>query len=550
MSTAASEGSTGPTRGVVTAVESLAAGAGAEILRRGGNAADAAIAVAFAQGVVNPIHCGIGGSFHGLFFEAASGRLKAVSSGGRAPRAATESMYAPRGQWGAIWQVEGEANRLGYRASMIPGFVRGAWEAFRQFGSGRVSWETIIAPSIALAEDGFVVYPYLYRLWMPKSERMHGFLELLDGPTTLGHTPESRRIYLHDDGSVYRIGERLHQADYGSTLRRIAANGGDEFYEGETGRAIADDFARNGGLLTLADLKDYQAEVLDPISTSFRDFAVYTEPAPTVGPVTLEILNILEGWDLKDLGWNTAPYLDRLAKAMHIGFRDRMRWVADPEFAELPLDRMISKPYAEEMRRVAESGLWEEPPSPDSGRVRDETTHSTVMDADGNAAAITHSTGVSSGVVTPGLGFQHNCHMIQFDPVPGRANSIAPWKRAVTGGGPAFFVRDGSVWLAIGSPAGARKVTALTQAFLNMLDFDMTVEDAVAAERIHVEDVPRTIIVEPHVSPGLALELAELGYDVELEWYTARLTAVHRTPDGALRGASDPRGDRGLEVVE
>ncbi len=189
-----------PRHGVVTAVESLAAKAGAGILRLGGNAADAAIAVAFAQGVVNPIHCGIGGSFHGLFFDATTKRLMAVSSGGRAPMAASATMFKPRGRWGATWQVQGDENRLGYRASMVPGFVRGARQHFDEFGSGKVSWAAVIDPAIALAEEGFTVYPYLYRLWMPKSERMHGFLELLDGPATLGHTAESRRVYLHEDG--------------------------------------------------------------------------------------------------------------------------------------------------------------------------------------------------------------------------------------------------------------------------------------------------------------------------------------------------------------
>jgi gamma-glutamyltranspeptidase/glutathione hydrolase len=535
--------------GVVTAVESLAADAGARILRHGGNAADAAVATAFAQGVVNPIHCGIGGSFHGLFFDATSGRLMAVSSGGRAPKAATSTMFRPEGQWGAIWRVAGEANRLGYLASMVPGFVRGAWAAFDRFGSGNVSWAQVIEPAIELAEDGFDVYPYLYRLWMPATERMQGFMELLDGPTTLGHTEESRRVYLHDDGSVYRIGEHLTLRDYGATLRRVADNGADEFYEGETARRIADDFERNGGILSAADLRDFQPDVVEPLSTSFRDFQVFSEPAPTVGPVTLEVLNILEGWDLKSRGWNTPGYLDLLARAMHIGFRDRMQWVTDPDFYPAEVQRMISKEYAAEQREVAARGPFAAFEAA-GGALAGETTHSTTVDAAGNAAAITHSTGVSSGVVTPGLGFQHNCHMIQFDPEPGQVNSIAPWKRAVTGGGPAFFMRDGAVHLAIGSPAGARKVTALIQAFLNVDDFGMSLPDAVAAYRIHAEDVPRQIIVEPHFPPEIAMGLAKLGYDVELEWYTARLTAVQRQPDGTLTGASDPRGDGGLVVVE
>jgi gamma-glutamyltranspeptidase/glutathione hydrolase len=172
------------------------------------------------------------------------------------------------------------------------------------------------------------------------------------------------------------------------------------------------------------------------------------------------------------------------------------------------------------------------------------------MDNDGNAAGITHSTGLSSGVVTPGLGFQHNCHMIMFDPQPGRRNSVGSWKRPITGGGPAMFLRDGQVSVLIGSPAGARKVTAIIQAMLNVLDFDMSIQEAVSVDRIHVEDDPATIVAEPHFPPDTLRGLAERGQRILLQWYTARLAAVQRDPvTGALEGGTDPRGDRGLAVV-
>ena len=290
------------TAGVVAAVESLAADVGGEVLRAGGNAADAAIATAFAQGVVDPIYCGIGGTFVGLFYDAAAGRAQIVSGGGRAPRQARAGMWRITGQWGAMWTVEGDRNRLGYEASTVPGFVRGAAEAFHRFGSGRISWERLIAPSIALAEEGFAVYPYLYRLWMPSTDRMRGFIETGDGPRILSTTDECRRIYLHDDGSVYEIGERLVQTDYARTLKRIAKNGPDEFYEGETARLMVDDFQRNGGLLDAEDLRSCRAEVGDPAMTTFREYQVFTDRPPAVGLVTLEVLNVLEGLDLAAFG--------------------------------------------------------------------------------------------------------------------------------------------------------------------------------------------------------------------------------------------------------
>ena len=536
------------TAGVVVSVESLAAEAGAEILRAGGNATDAAVATAFAQGVVDPIYCGIAGGFHGIFHDASRGLTQVVSAGGRAPSAAQADMWQPDGQWGAMWTVEGKRNRLGYQASMVPGFVRGAHEAFARFGSGRVSWSQLLEPAISLAADGFEVYPYLYRLWMPRTERMLNFLESEEGSTVLGFTDACREIYLHPDGTVFQVGERLVQRDYARTLARLAQNGPDEFYEGETAHGMAADFERNGGLITLADLQRYQADVLDPLRSTYRDLDVLTEPAPTVGPVTVQILNILEGWDLGPLGWNSPRYLDRLARAMHLGFRDRLTLLGDPEFVEADDARMISKAYAAELRAAIER---DDIGSSTVGALGpEETTHVSVMDEAGNAAAITHSLGMSSGVVHPGLGFQQNCHMVMFDPVPGRRNSIAPWKRPITGGGPVLFMRDGLPYLVIGSPAGARKVTAIIQALLNIEDFGMDLPAAVAAERIHVEDQAMTVIVEPHFDPRALQGLARLGHRISFEWYTARLAGVMRDPlTATLVGGTDPRGDRGLAIV-
>ena len=537
------------TAGVVAAVESLAVEAGASILRAGGNAADAAIATAFAQGVVDPIYCGIGGGFHGLFRDGPSGRTLVVSAGGRAPRAVRADMWRITDRWGAMWRVEGERNRLGYEASLIPGFIRGAGEAFKLFGSGRVRWADLLEPAIQLAADGFDVYPYLYRLWMPSTERIRGFIETGDGPRILSTTDECRRIYLHADGGVYEVGEHLVQSDYARTLRRIAEQGPDEFYEGETASLIARDFEQNGGLIDAEDLRSFRADVGDPITTNAFGYDIFTEPAPTVGPVILEILNVLEGWDLRQLGWNSPGYLDRLARTMHLAFRDRMTQLGDPDFVDVPLERILSKAYADELRRMIERPRAPSAPLGTSHVAPSETTHVTVIDADGSGAAITHSIGMSSGVVTPGLGFQHNCNMIMFDPVPGSRNSLAPGKRPITGGGPVLFMKDTQPSLLIGSPAGARKVTAITQAFLDRDLFGMSLQQAVSAERIHVEDEPDVVIVEPHFDPRVLQGLARLGHRIRFELYTARLAGVSRDSAGLLEGASDPRGDRGVAVV-
>jgi len=542
------------TSGVVACVESLAADAGAEMLRRGGNATDAAVATAFAQGVVDPIYCGIAGGFHGIFHDAAQGMTMVIGAGGRAPLAASEEMWTLVSRRGALWEVDGNRNRLGYEASMVPGFVRGAAEALQRFGSGRISWRDVIEPAITLAEEGFTVYPYLYRLWMPRTERMRNFLESLDGPAVLGHTQACREIYLHADGSVFEIGETLVQRDYARTLQLLAERGPDEFYEGEIARQIAADFERNDGLLTLEDLRRYQPDIRSPLSTEFHDLTVLTEPAPTIGAVTLEILNIIEGWDLGPLGWNSAPYLDRLARAFHVAFRDRMVQLGDPDYVEVPEEMLLSKQYAAQLREHIERELDAAAPpvaqpSALSAAAATETTHVSVLDGGGNAAAITHSLGMSSGVVTPGLGFQHNCHMVMFDPSLGKRNSIAPWKRPITGGGPTLFMRDGEVRLVIGSPGGALKATGLIQALLNVELFGMGFQQAVSVDRIHAEDEPATVIVEPHFEPRVLEQLAALGQRIRFDWYTARLAGVLRTDSRVLVGGSDPRGDRGLAVV-
>jgi len=539
--------------GVVACVESLAADAGAEMLRRGGNATDAAVATAFAQGVVDPIYCGIAGGFHGIFHDAGRGVTNVISAGGRAPLAASDSMWTLVSRRGALWEVEGNRNRLGYEASMVPGFVRGAAEALQRFGSGRVGWREVIEPSIVLAEDGFSVYPYLYRLWMPRTERMRNFLESLDGPAVLGHTPACADVYLHPDGSVYEIGETLVQHDYASTLRVLAERGADEFYEGEIAHRIADDFEAHGGLLSLEDLRRYQPDIGPPLSTGFHDLTVLTEPAPTIGVVILEILNILEGWDLGALDWNSARYLDRLARAFHAAFRDRMSQLGDPDFVDVPEEMLLSKEYASRLRDDIERES-ESPPGVADRRaparpVTAETTHVSVLDTAGNAAAITHSLGMSSGVVTQGLGFQHNCHMVMFDPTPGSRNAIAPWKRPITGGGPTLFMRDGEVRLVIGSPAGALKATGLIQALLNVEQFGMPIQQAVSVDRIHAEDEPSTVVVEPHFEPRVLEQLAAMGHRIRFDWYTARLAGVAKTDSGALAGGTDPRGDRGLAIV-
>lgn len=536
------------TGGVVTAVESDAAEAGGRILRAGGNAADAAVAAAFAEGVVNPVRCGIGGGMMGQFHDGATGQVRTLWSMGRAPRAAHATMFTPTGHWGTLFRVEGARNQLGYQASVVPGFVRGAYEIHRRFGSGRISWKELLLPAIELAHGGFRIYPHAHMMWSP-AHSGHDFLGI--GPRTVTFTDAAREIFTKPDGSFYEIGELFVQSDYGRTLERIAEQGPDEFYSGETGARIAADFAAHDGLLSQQDLLDFVAEEYEPLSMDYRDHRLVTEDAPSVGPTYLQIMNTLEGWDLAALGWNSVDYLDRLARAMHLAFRDRAAHIGDPQLVDVPLDRLLSKEYAAQLREQIESGT--DVPAPDrvgalSGP--SETTHVTVVDEHGNAAAITHSIGSGSGVVTPGLGFLHNNHMIQFDARPDMPNSIAPWKRPNAGGAPVFAFKGAELVLAMGSPAGGRKATAMAQVTANVLDFGMSMDQAVSVDRIHAEDLPLVVSVEPSSEPRAVVGLAVRGHQIVTESYTARVVGVHRDPvTHELTGGSDPRGDRGLVKV-
>lgn len=540
------------TRGAVAAVENDGAIAATDVFRRGGNAADAAIAGAFVQTVVDPWRTSIGGGAHIQFYSAADKRSRIIDAGGVAPRKATATMYRPVARWENAFVVEDNENRLGYRAQVVPGFVRGMDTLFRRYGSGRVSWSDLIQPAIERARDGFPVHPHLYAAWQPGQ----AYTQLEGDPyAALSASAESRRLYLKDDGSVYRIGEILVQQDLAETLTQIAQHGADEFYSGSIARRIADDFSSNGGLLDLGDLEGFTATESDPISGSYRGLSLVTEDAPSVGPTLLQILNVLELADLASMGWNSAAFLDYLTQAMYVAFRERDERVGDPRTGAAGVEALFSKAHAAEVRERILSGAVREQMRQAAGApvmptAEHDTTHIATLDEAGNACGITHSVGMGTGVVTPGLGFMHNCHMSNFDPRPGQPNSIAPGKRGTGGGAPVFALRDGRVVLSMGSPAGNFKASAMAQVLVNLVDFGKTLSDAVSADRIHVRCEPPLVIIDRRFSPRAAMELAAGGYAIEMSDYSARVAAVsHDLVTSGFDAGSDIRGDRGTAIV-
>jgi gamma-glutamyltranspeptidase/glutathione hydrolase len=462
-------------------------------------------------------------------------------------------MYRPVARWENAFVVENNENRCGYRAQVVPGFIRGMDKLFQRFGSGRLTWRDLIQPAIDRAQQGFAVHPHLYAAWQPGQT----YTPLGGDPyIALSYSAESRRLYLKEDGSVYRIGEILVQQDLAHTLTEIADGGADEFYFGSIARRIADDFANSGGLLNMADLESFTAEESAPVSGSYRNLTLVTENAPSVGPTLLEILNILELADLSSMGWNSPEYLDYLTQVLYVAFRDRDERVGDPTTGDLDIDTLMSKAHAAEVREQILSGavrtqMCAPAPAAISVPVEHDTTHMTTLDEDGNACGITHSVGMGTGVVTPGLGFMHNCHMTNFDPRPGRPNSIAPGKRGTGGGAPVFAFKGGRVVLSMGSPAGNFKASAMAQTLVNLIDFGRSLADAVSVDRIHVRCEPPLVIIDHRFAPRAALDLAARGYAIEMSDYSARVVAVSKDlAETGFDAASDIRGDRGRELVE
>lgn len=515
---------------IVVCPESLAAAAGAEIFRAGGSAVDAAIATAYAQTVVSPAMTTIAGTGVMNLYHAPTRRNVIIDFLDQAGSAARADMFA-----GAR---PGEI-LFGYGPILVPTFVRGTQAAFEQFGSGRITWAQLLEPAIRYAEEGFAVYPYLHQYWRSENPVLQTAAPF-DGCNMLTTTPACAEIFT-THGRVPHIGERLSQPDLARTLRRIAVEGPDDFYVGEIGRKMAADLEGHGAPVTRRDLAEYRATVRAPLRGSYRGLAISTDPPPAIGALLVMLLNVLEGYDLTALGQESAAYYDLLARALFATFAERARF-AGPDagcFGDL-----TSKAHATELRRRIDKVSRQPPQAP--SRLAG-TTHVTTYDNEGSAVSMTHTVCFGSGVVTPGLGFMYNNGMSMFDPRPGHANSIAPGKRPLAGGGPAI-VFDGDVVRAVlGSPHGGRKTSSMAHVLLSVLDFGLSPAAAVASPRIHCENDPQELRVDPFFPLDTRHALERLGYRTREDPYGGRVCLVMLDPHtGKASGASDPRGGGGL----
>jgi gamma-glutamyltranspeptidase/glutathione hydrolase len=533
---------------MIAAPEALGVDAGAAVLARGGNAIDAAVTCAFAQGVVDPHDSSIGG-FALLNVRFADGNadptiLDAPATAGSlaSPDMWSDAYLGPApGGWG--FRLRGRINESGYGSICTPGMLRGLATMLERWGT--IPLAEALEPAARIAEEGFAVDNRVAGYWQSPSPYA-GMPDLFD---QLKAQPEASRLYLKPDGRPYMTGETIRNPDYAATLRHLASVGADDFYSGDLAGRISSDLARGGAAVTASDLANYRIRDRQPATTTFREWTVATGPAPHGGPTMLEILNIVEGWDLESRGHNSPEYISRVAMAMKAAFADRSRYLGDPAFADVPQEWLVGKERAAWWRARIDAG---EEIGPDVARptgASPGTTHVSVVDRDGTCVALTHSLGGSSNVIGPGLGFMYNNSMINFHPLPGHPNSIAPGKGRTTGMTPTIVSRDGKPVLVIGAPGATRIITAVAQVILNHLVFGMPIQEAVLAPRFDAQFGP--IACQIRIPASVVAEVARRHPIERLAFGHGGFALVHAVAidpaTGALSGAADT-GAAGMAI--
>lgn len=527
--------------GMVVSASELASQIGCDILKSGGNAVDAAVATAFALGVVEQYSSGIGGGNFIMIYLADKDTVIAIDGRETAPAAAFRDMY--------IDSTTGKPNPVlsteGILAGGVPGAVASLSLALEKFGTK--SLKEVLKPSIELAEKGFMV-----------TQGYNEHLEYNKG--LLAKFPESKAIYFKGDTTVLQFGDVLVQKDLGWSYRQISEKGPSAFYSGEIARKIVDFEAKNKGLITAKDLADYRPKFRTPVKGTYRGYEVISMPPPSSGGVHLiQMLNILENYKLDQFGFNSSQYIHTLAEAMKQAFADRAEYLGDPDFVKIPVDTMLDKGYAlavynrtksYQPNYVAPGKLTAIPDT--SGH----TTHLSVVDSKGNMCAITATvnTGYGSGMTIAGTGIILNDEMDDFSAQPGtpnyfglvgaEANSIQAGKRPLSSMTPTFVLKDGKPFMVTGSPGGPRIITATLQSILNVIDFRMDVQEAVSVSRIHHQWKPDCIYVEYGTPLDVIENLAAKGHRVEVRGAGSTVEAIVIDPVTGLRyGGADPRSD-------
>ena len=538
-----------PVRGksaMVASQHELASKIGVEVLKKGGNAVDAAIAVGIALAVVYPEAGNLGGGGF-MLVRFKDGRTTAIDYREVAPKAAGRDIFVDAK--GGLIRGEG-GSTVGYRASGVPGTLAGFEYAFKKYGSGKVKWSDLVEPSRRIALDGYVLTNrlatllYVYREWLAKF-------------------PESNRIFLRD-GKYYDEGELFKQPELAETLGRISREGAKDFYTGKTAELIADDMKANNGLITLEDLKNYSAKERTPLRGTYRGHEIITMPPPSSGGIVmLQVLNMLEAFDVRGMGHGSSAKYHVLAEAMRRAFADRAEYMADPDFADVPVARLVDKKYAEKRRSTIDLEKASASKDVKYGSLAEssegtETTHYTVVDADGNVVTNTYTINdlYGSRVTIKGTGVLMNDEMDDFAARPGQPNlfglvqgernKVEGGKRPLSSMTPTIVMKkDGTVWFALGARGGPRIISAVMQSVINVIDHDMNIQQAIDAPRIHQQWLPDELNYEPYgLSPDTRKILSSFGHKfAEKPGNIASATGIMIDKDGVRLGAIDSRSD-------
>lgn len=524
--------------GMVASQEALATRVGVDILRQGGNAVDAAVAVGFALAVTLPRAGNLGGGGFMIVHMAETGETLALDYREMAPAASFRDMFLDE-----QGNADSEKSRFSGLGIGVPGTVMGLYEAHRRFGSGKLALADIMAPAIKLAREGFEV-----------SDDLSGSLKQVF--TQLSKDEAARSVF-YKPGGFYEPGDILKQPDLANTLEKIARDGPSAFYEGEVAGSIAERVQAGGGLMTAEDLQDYKTVWREPVTGVYRGYEIASMPPPSSGGVHIvEILNMLEPFDIASSGHNSAKTIHAMAEAMTRAYADRSEYLGDPDFVDVPVKGLTSPEYAQARMRDFDPDV-----ASDSAQIKpgdpvpyesNETTHFSVVDAEGNAVSNTYTLNFSYGVrmMAPGTGVLLNNELDDFSAKPGvpnaygliggDANAVEARKRPLSSMSPTIVFRDGKPFLVTGSPGGSRIITTVLQVIMNVVDHGMNIAEATAAARIHHQWLPDEIRVEEGISPDTIEKLQAMGHTVAVK-NAMGSTQTILVGEDFLQGASDPR---------
>lgn len=533
--------------GMVVSTSELASIVGRDVLARGGNAIDASVATAFALAVTWPSAGNIGGGGF-LIYHSAKGKVTAIDFREKAPLAATEKMFLA-----SDGTISDNSNHEGLLSVGVPGTVAGLFKAHTHYGN--LPWAQLLEPAVQLASKGIKTTEGIYRSITSATTSQR-----------LRRDPAATRKFFQDGNLPYRPGDLWRQPDLAATLKRIQQHGHDGFYRGETAQQLATTMKKEGGLITTEDLARYEAVERTPIHGTYRGYDLFAMPPPSSGGIALvEMLNMLEAFDLRKMKHNSPPYLHLLTETMRRAFADRAKHLGDPDFnPKMPVERLISKSHAALLRQTIDlkKSSKSDPETFSQPHESEETTHICVVDGDGNAVSLTTTleNAFGSAIVAQGLGFLLNNEMGDFNPIPGHTdrtgligtppNRVAPQKRMLSSMTPTIVAKNGKPVLVIGSPGGRTIINTVLQVIVNHIDFDMDIAEAIDAARIHHQWLPDVTRFESgSISEAVQSQYRAMGHAIQFRSQQGRamgITIDHQS--GLLSGASDRRSVDGAAV--